>query len=309
MAERVLITGGLGFIGTATTAELLRRGHEVVLTRHRRSDPAKALHDQANGWLTVVDLDLAQPLAVLDTIAASSPDAVVHLSTAGWRGSLAGEVSTNVNGLVHVLEACLRSHVHRIVTASSIAVYAGVTETPYREDQPLPVSAVADLPAVTKRVEELLALQCAARSELDVRIARIPIVYGPGYRSGLNVPSVLVEALVAGAAVPDSLPMPFDDLCYIDDIAAGLTALTFADGLSSQIFNLSSGESTGCEQIAEVAGQHGADESTIAAIIAGGTARADRIMDPQRTRDELGWYSQTSFEAGFERYMSWRQQR
>ena len=308
MTERVLITGGLGFIGAATARELLARGHEVVLTRHRATVPARDL-TAANAAAPprVLDLDLAQPLPVIDAVADIKPTAIIHLATAGFRGSLIGELSTNVGGAANVLEAALRSGAPRVVMASSIAVYAGLDHAPYHEDDPLPVSASANLPAVTKRVEELLALQWAAKSGLDVRIARIPMVYGPGYRSGFNLPSRVVRALIDGGPIEGPVEMPFDDLCYVDDVAGALAELVSAVDLRSRIFNLSSGGPTTSQEIADVARAHGADQQLVAAIAAGGRPDADRLMDPGRTRSEVGWTSRIPYTEGFARYLAWTQ--
>jgi UDP-glucose 4-epimerase len=308
MAERVLITGGLGFIGVAAARELLARGHEVVLTRHRTSAPARDL-TTANGAAAprVVDLDLSQLLAVIDAVDDTRPSTIIHLATAGFRGSLIGELSTNVGGATNVLEAALRSATGRVIMASSIAVYAGLDRSPYHEADPLPVAASPHLPAVTKRVEELLALQWAAKSDLDVRIARLPIVYGPGYRSGFNLPSRVVRALVDRVPVEGPVEMPFDDLCYVDDVAGALADLVSAVDLHSRIFNLSSGRATTSQEIADVAGAHGADEQLVATIAIAGRTDADRFMDPTRTRSEVGWTSRIPYAEGFASYLEWTQ--
>jgi nucleoside-diphosphate-sugar epimerase len=305
VSERVLITGGLGFIGTAAAAELLARGQDVILTRHRTVAPARELKRAGGASPRVIDLDVSQPFSVLDGIARVEPSAIVHLATAGFRGSLIGELTTNAVGAGHILEAALRSGVARVVMASSIAVYEGLHHSPFREDDPLPVAASPDLPGVTKRIEELLALQWAARWDMDVRIARIPIVYGPGYRSAFNLPSRIVDALAHGHPLEGTTSVPFDDVCYIDDIAEALADLLDARDLNSRIFNLSSGRATDAQQVADVARAHGADEQMVTAISAGSWTGTARVMDPSRTASEVGWTSRVPYSDGFARYLEW----
>jgi UDP-glucose 4-epimerase len=305
MRDRVLITGGLGFIGSATAGELLARGYDVILTRHRAIAPARELMDARGGPPRIVDLDLTDALPVLDAVSEIKPAAIMHLATAGFRGSLLGELATNAGGAAHVLEASLRSGVERVVMASSIAVYAGLDHAPYHENDALPVAASPGLPGVTKRIEELLALQWSTTWDLDVRIARIPIVYGPGYRSGFNLPSRIVDAITGGHALEGPVEMPFDDLCYVDDIAESLADLLAADALESQIFNLSSGQPISTDEVAGVARAHGADERTVAAILAGDGGRGKRFMDSTRARNEVGWASRVPYAEGFARYLAW----
>src|SRR3954465_1961985 len=128
MAERILITGGAGFIGSHLSDELLAHGYRVrVLDNltpqvHReRSAPPRYL--ARDGGLIVGDV--RQPEAV--EAALRDIDAVFHFAAAVGVGQSMYEVerynSANVIGTSVLLERLIARPVKRLVVASSMSVY------------------------------------------------------------------------------------------------------------------------------------------------------------------------------------------
>src|SRR4051794_9004675 len=148
MADRVLITGGEGFVGT-----------------HLR----EILGDQAlDAAVDVLDGD-----AIRSVVRATEPRAVVHLAAlssvaASWN-DVAAVWSVNVLGTVHVVEAVRREFPQaRVLVASTGEVYGRAGRLPTPETEPVaPISPYA----ATKAAAEL-ACVAAMGQGLDVLVTR-----------------------------------------------------------------------------------------------------------------------------------------
>ncbi|MHB8691986.1 MAG: NAD-dependent epimerase/dehydratase family protein [Solirubrobacteraceae bacterium] len=125
-----LLTGGLGFIGTALAGRLRAAGHEVVVLDnihpqvHRDGVPSEALQG-----VTLYVGDVADLTLMTRCVAEVRPDVVVHLAAETGTGQSVTEPvrHASVNGvgtacLIHALHAC-RHVPERIVLPSSRAVY------------------------------------------------------------------------------------------------------------------------------------------------------------------------------------------
>ncbi|MCJ0765432.1 NAD-dependent epimerase/dehydratase family protein [Variovorax terrae] len=143
--QRVLITGGAGFIGSHSAEALLAQGVQVRvldnLSSGRRDRlPADAL---ADGRLTLLEGDVRDARAV--DAAVQGCDAVLHLAAqVSVQSSVAEPVASsshNVTGFLNVIDAVRRLQVPRLVYASSAAVYGAPASLPLDEASvPLPLS-------------------------------------------------------------------------------------------------------------------------------------------------------------------------
>ena len=162
---RVLVTGASGFVGGATCAELLRRGHEVVsLVRRPGSEPAGT--EAAIG-------DLTDAASLQENVTSRRPDAVIHLAAelANQRDSRKVH-DVNVEGTRRLLDACVSDGGPRFVFASTVVTGEAHGQL-LEPDQPLPV----DTPYGRAKQE---GEKLVRESGLDAAIVRPGHVYGPG---------------------------------------------------------------------------------------------------------------------------------
>src|SRR6201996_8355384 len=155
----ILITGGLGSIGSHTARALLDRGEPVVLTAHRSTRLPEFLAGEPGGRVVVEPLDTANEAAFLDIGKRHQITGIVHL--AAGRYDLPDPVEylrAETLGLLNGLQAAATWGVRRFSVGRSIGVYAGVDEVPWREDAPLPVVAAHQIHAVKKTAELFAAL-------------------------------------------------------------------------------------------------------------------------------------------------------
>lgn len=169
---RVLVTGGGGFLGAALCHALRARGLTVrSLSRGDYPSLTAAGVETHRG-------DLADAETV--TKAVQGCDVVFHVAAkAGVWGPAADYHRANVVGTEHVLEACRRRGVPRLIhTSSPSVVYAGGDEAGIDERTPYPTRYLCEYPR-TKALAERLVL--AANGPTFATVALRPhLIWGPG---------------------------------------------------------------------------------------------------------------------------------
>jgi UDP-glucose 4-epimerase len=245
----ILITGGLGSIGSHTARALLDLGESVVLTAHRSARLPEYLAAEASGRVVVEPLDTADGAAFLDIGKRHEITGIVHLAAA--RHDLPDPVEylrADTLGLLNALEAAAAWGVRRFSVASTIGVYMGVDETPWREDAPLPVVAAHQIP-VFKKTAELFAALAGDSAGFDTVSLRIGTIWGPlGLPDNPFTPLPrLLSAAVWGEDPDLTPPRPpayvedATDLCYVKDCGRAIALLMFAERLNHRVYNISSG--------------------------------------------------------------------
>ncbi len=163
---KVLVTGASGFVGRATSAELLARGHDVAaLVRRPGSEPpgTQAVH----GDIAAEDDSLHRAFV------AAGPDCVIHLAAeiASQRNQ-AKLTATNVDGTRRVVEAAAAAGQPKIVFCSTVVTGEANGEL-LEPDKPLPV----ETPYGRSKQE---GERIVSESGLPYAIVRPSHVYGAG---------------------------------------------------------------------------------------------------------------------------------
>ena len=135
--ERILVTGGAGFIGSHSVEYLLQQGCQVMVLDNLSSGKITNL-DLSHPNLELLEGDILEFPLMVDLV--KNCDAVLHLAAiASVPESINDPIYTmlvNTQGLVHVLQAVHVSRKSvRIVYASSAAVYGDTAHLPCREQQ------------------------------------------------------------------------------------------------------------------------------------------------------------------------------
>ena len=184
---RVLITGAAGMLARALHAELARRGHDVVALDRRK-------------------LDVTDPAAVGETVAALRPDVVFQgAAFTSVDGSEAREEYArlvNADSTRTLARACARAHA-RLVYPSTDFVFDGSSRRPYLPtDPPRPLGAYGRT--------KLLGERAAAEAD-DWLVVRVAWLYGPE-RAGFIRSMIERARRVAAGELPGPLRIVTDEV-------------------------------------------------------------------------------------------------
>jgi UDP-glucose 4-epimerase len=309
----ILITGGLGSIGSHTARALLDLGESVVLTAHRSTQLPEFLADESAGRVVVEPLDTTDEAGFLGIGERHEITGIVHLAAGRYDTPDPVEyLRAETLGLLNALKAATVWGVRRFSFASTIGAYAAVDQTPWREDAPLPVVAPHQIPAF-KKTAELFAALTADSAGFEAVSLRIGTIWGP-----LGLPDNpffalprLLSAAVWGEDPDLTPPRPAayaedaTDLCYVKDCGRAIALLMLTDRLNHRIYNVSSGRLVGYSEVVDA----------INATVPGANITLpegrnpdrppDNYLDTTRLREDTGFEPEYDVERAVPDYVDW----
>jgi UDP-glucose 4-epimerase len=311
---KVLVTGGMGVIGSETSRRFVQEGHRpIVFARHRDESLIGDIIDK-------VDIELGDVLdfpRLLDTIKRHKVTHIAH--TAGFVGAVSAanpalSVQVNVMGMVNVLEAARLFDVKRVVYTSAKGVYGDVsgeyahpTYKPLPEDYSKNPNRIYD---AAKLMGEHTAIYYQKYLGVDAVVLRFATTYGPGKTArhgAMGATSKIVENPFNGlpfqvAAGGDQQ----DDFIYNKDSALGIYLACVAENPMSRIYNIGSGVGATLHDFARILRRHIPNAQI---DIGPGlnflnlSFSTYSIYDISRARQELGYQPQFSLEEGIADYL------
>lgn len=240
---KILITGGAGFIGSATAKALMDRGDKVVLIdnfndyydpklkrdriskflKDYKGKPARNTPRSGVGGFTLYKGDIRDPKFIDRVFKKEKPQKVLNLAAmAGVRSSLLDPrlyADVNVMGFITLLEAAVKYKVKNFVYASSSSVYGNNTKTPFSETDPVdtPISPYA----ATKKANELIAHTYSHIYKLPTTGLRYFTVYGPWGRPDMALYKFVTNTLSGEPIDVYNKGKMSRNFTYIDDIVSG----------------------------------------------------------------------------------------
>jgi len=302
-----LVTGASGFVGANLARRLLEEGDRVHLLL--RADAATWRVDDVRADAERHAVDLLDGPAVARLVARLRPDRIFHLAAHGaysWQRDHHAIVSTNVLGLVNLLEAAVASGVEAVVSAGSSSEY-GLKDHPALEDElPEPNSHYA----VSKAAATLLCGFYARERGLRTVTLRLYSVYGPLEEPRRLVPAIVVHAL-RGALPPLADPSTARDYVYVEDAVEAFLAAAGPAGAPGAVYNVGTGrQSTLAEMVAAARRALGVTAEPVWGSMPGRDWDTGVwVADPGRAARELGWRARVELEDGLLRTSRWLQER
>ncbi len=309
----ILITGGLGSIGSHTARALLDLGESVVLTAHRSTKLPDFLADEPDGRVVVEPLDTTDEAAFLDIGKRHEITGIVHLAAAPYNLPDPVEyLRADSIGLLNALKAATVWGVRRFSVASTIGVYAGLGEVALREDAPLPVVAAHQIP-VFKKTAELFAALAGDSAGFDTVSLRIGSIWGP-----LGVPDnpfFALPRLLSAAAWgedPDLVPprpLAFSedatDLCYVMDCGRAIALLMHTERLNHRTYNVSSGRLVQYSEVVAAINTAVPDANLTLPEGRNPDRPPDHYLDITRLRADTGFQPEYDVERAVPDYVDW----
>src|SRR5690349_15953885 len=227
-SEKVVVTGGAGFVGSHLVDRLLAdtSAEVVVIDNLSRGRLANLARHQADPRLRIIEGDIRDAALVAQTVRGA--ELVFHLAAQstvmGAVHDLDYSFSTNVVGTFNVLRESSTAGVRRVVFASSREVYGEPIELPVDEGQPL---LAINFYGASKVVGEAYCRAFRRASGLDTVILRIANAYGPR-DSGRVIPH-WVEQAATGADLQIYGGKQVLDFVWVGQVVDALLSAAGAD--------------------------------------------------------------------------------
>jgi len=224
--DRVLVTGGAGFIGSFLCERLVNQGKDVVCADNLFTG-AKAnivsLLDRPNFEFIRHDITLPLQVEVDDIFNLACPASPVH-----YQRDPVQTTRTSVLGAINVLDLARRVKA-RVLQASTSEIYGDPIVHPQTEDYWGNVNPVGPRSCYDegKRCAETLFFDYRRQHDLRIRVARIFNTYGPRMHpnDGRVVSNFVVQALNNRPITIYGDGSQTRSFCYVDDLVDGLLRL------------------------------------------------------------------------------------
>ena len=177
MAEKILLTGGAGYIGSHTAVELLKQGYEVLIfdnfsNAHRRV--VQQIERLSNRKVAVVAGDVRDRAALEALFQGQSIDGVIHFAGLKAVGQSVEQPSlyydVNFSGSLALMDAMVAAGVGALVFSSSATVYGEPDEVPLTEAAPYkPESPYGRTKMMVEQAMADMARAQARRAYLSLR--------------------------------------------------------------------------------------------------------------------------------------------
>ncbi len=259
-AQRALVTGGAGFIGSHLVESLVASGVHVTVvddlsTGHERN--LAAARAAAPGLVEFVRGTVGH---VLPRLQGGPFGAIYHLAAAVGVRLVVEEpvrtIETNVLETSAVLGFAARTRTP-ILLASTSEVYGKGVRTPFREDDDLvfgPSTVARWSYGISKAVDEHLALAHARREGLPVVVARFFNTVGPRQSGqwGMVLPRFVQAALAGRPLEVHGDGLQARCFCDVRDVAPALPRMLAAPACHGRVFNVGSDRTVTILELADL---------------------------------------------------------
>jgi UDP-glucuronate decarboxylase len=300
--QRILVTGGAGFLGSHLCERLLREGHAVVcVDNFMTGSRENVAHLASSARFALIHHDVCQPLP---GDAGSDVDAIYHLacpaSPVHYQRDPVHTIITAVQGTRNVLEVARRGGA-RVLIASTSEVYGDPREHPQKESYWGHVNPIGERACYDegKRCAEALSAAYAHEYGVPVRIARIFNTYGPRMheRDGRVVSSFVSQALRGQPLTIYGEGQQTRSFCYVSDLIEALTRL-MAYPRDPGPVNLGNPEERTIQELAQLVLELTGSRSRMEHRPLPMDDPARRRPDITRARELLDWAPQVSLRSG-----------
>ncbi len=254
MAEKILVTGADGFIGSHLTEELVKQGFDVK---------AFSLYNSFNtwGWLDTLPQDIMENVEVFTgdvrdpngvREAMKGTDAVFHLAALiaipFSYHSPDAYVDTNIKGTLNVLQAAKQLDLDKVLITSTSEVYGTAQYVPIDESHPYqgqsPYSA-------TKIGADRLAESFYRSVGLPVAIVRPFNTYGPRQSARAVIPTIITQLLAGKEEIRLGSLTPTRDFNFVKDTAQGFIEIYRSDKTVGEEINIATQNEISIGELAE----------------------------------------------------------
>jgi len=297
--QRILVTGGAGFLGSHLCDRLVAEGHDVVcIDNFFTGSKENIRHLIGKAHFELVRHDITMPIYLeVDRIYnLACPASPIH-----YQFNPIKTIKTNVMGAINALGIAKRVKA-RILQASTSEVYGDPEVHPQREDywgrvNPIGIRSCYD---EGKRAAECLMMDYRRQNKVDTKIVRIFNTYGPrmAMNDGRVVSNFIVQALRGEDLTVYGEGSQTRSFCYVDDLIEGMIRAMETPPDFAGPVNLGNPEEFTIRSLAETVIRMTGSRSRITSRPLPQDDPTQRRPDITLAKEKLGWEPKVRLEEG-----------
>lgn len=306
LAERVLVTGGAGFLGSHLCDRLIADGAEVLCADNFFTGAKRNIEQLGeNPHFELLRHDVTFPLYVeVDQIYnLACPASPVH-----YQHDPVQTTKTSVHGAINMLGLAKRVRA-KILQASTSEVYGDPTTHPQTEEYWGNVNPIGPRSCYDegKRCAETLFFDYWRQHRLPIKVARIFNTYGPRMHpnDGRVVSNFIVQALLNRDITVYGDGAQTRAFCYVDDLIDGLVRLMRSPDTVTGPINLGNPQELAVAELAKMIIDLTGSRARIAHRPKPEDDPRQRQPDIGRARELLGWAPRTPLKEGLTRTIAY----
>lgn len=313
---KILVTGGLGFIGHNVVSRLEALGHEILITDTQTTygivpiseiDYLMAQRRQKINTSRVYKIDISDRSGIEWLLNHQRPDLVIHLASfprqkvVNANAPMGSRVMSE--GLLNILDASVKSQVARFVYASSSMIYGDFRDTDECGIDEQHACNPLGQYGVMKLAGEWLVRDYTVRTGMAHTIVRPSAVYGP-----LDVEDRVISKFLIAAMRDEVIHVrgaqELLDFTFVDDTVSGILGAALSDQALNQTYNVTRGRSRTLLEAAQIA-VNIAQKGRIEIHPADKDFPSRGQLNISKAQKHFGFNPQIDIEQGFKTYYEW----
>ena len=312
----VVVTGGLGFIGSNLARELVSSGLSVhIIDSELESYGSNRVNISGiKDEVTIHSADVRNRNKIVECITSIDPDAIFHLAAQLSRPMSLEEptkdIDINCKGTINILESAkAMDNSPDLIFTSSQAVYGVPQSIPIDEETP---AEPIDIYGANKLAGEGYLRTYSNRYDIDTTVCRLTNVYGP--RAQLSNPKYGVINKFIRNSINDGDLTVYEpgemlrDFVYVGDVINAFIKILENRESSYRTYLIGSGRSVSIKQLANMTVKTASGGSV--KIVPWpddweGIRIGDITADTSKFEQEMGWEPETNIKSGLEKTISY----
>jgi dTDP-glucose 4,6-dehydratase len=309
--KKIVVTGGLGFIGSNFIHHIIQSREDLTVTNVdgnlMGSNPANVRELQGSARYQFVKGDLADYSLVRDVL--RNAEFVVNFAaqTHVDRSIAKPEpfFESNARGAFNLLQSARENKITKLVHISTDEVYGSISSGSFTEESPLHPSSPY---SATKAAADLMAQAWGMTYSLPVVTLRCTNNFGPRQHPEKFIPKIIIRAL-HGRDIPIyGEGRQIRDWIYVIDFCNAIQ-IALERGLAGDVYNISAGNELTNRDVAErLLKQLGETKSKIIQVQDRPGHDFRYSLDSKKAQRNLGWKPDHSFEDGLALTIDWYRQ-
>jgi len=305
--EKLLITGGAGFIGSEFVRQAVKQGVEIaIIDKLSYAGDLERLKEVEHNF-AFHKVDVTNQEAVRQVFKSEKPDTIVHWAAESHVDRSIADPSpfldTNIKGTLVLLEAARHYGIRRFINISTDEVYGDLKEDgEFREITPLNPSSPY---SVSKASADMLGRAYHRTYEVPVITVRPSNNYGPWQYPEKLIPVVIWKALHNKKVPVYARGENIREWLFVADCTDAVFEIV-NNGKPGEIYNVGSGEERRNIDVVKMILQIlGKSEDQIEFV-------KDRLghdfrysLNSHKIREEIGWKAKVLFDEGIEKTVAW----